>query len=417
MKCFRYVALFLMVLVAAFGCCETALAQENIPIGGPGPEMVEAPRPTITGSDPRPQDASRAILAAFDKYEVVGMSAAHGNQDLDEFILNLVRDPGLPGRINDIAVECGNSLYQPVLDRYIAGDDVRLEDVRPVWRNTTQLMCSVSAFYEQLFPLVRRINQRLPVAKRFRMLACDPPIDWSEVKTREDMVQFMHRDAAIAAVMEKEVLSKHRKALMLFGLGHLHHNHSKSLPMPLAPAVEIYEKNFPGVTLVIAGHTGFGNDSPLARYNDEFESRMAAWHIPSLVQDLPGTWLADLLDKTQTLGGGFVIFRIGKDGKRTESPLDSSDLPATKMVDAYLYLAPRDLLLQEPRLAEVFLDKDFMAEMKRRSVIMGGGPVTDQADPEKVSDRDYSPFFYDPNEMQEMMGSKKKMGFGSETPK
>ena len=39
---------------------------------------------------------------------------------------------------------------------------------------------------------------------------------------------------------------------------------------------------------------------------------------------------------------------------------------------------------------------------------MGPGPVNDQADPERVSDRDYSPFFYDPNEMQKMMGSKKK---------
>ena len=35
---------------------------------------------------------------------------------------------------------------------------------------------------------------------------------------------------------------------------------------------------------------------------------------------------------------------------------------------------------------------------------MGPGPVNDQADPERDSDRDYSPFFYDPNEMQKMMG-------------
>jgi hypothetical protein len=57
-----------------------------------------------------------------------------------------------------------------------------------------------------------------------------------------------------------------------------------------------------------------------------------------------------------------------------------------------------------------------MAEMKRRAAIMGEGPVTDQADPEKISDRDYSPFFYDPNEMQKMMGSQ-KMGFGPAPPK
>jgi hypothetical protein len=419
MKCSRNVALFLIVLVAAFVYCGSVFAQEKMPLGGPGMEMGEAPRPTITGSDPKPQDAAKAILAAFDKYEVVGMGAAHGNKELDDFIFKLVRDPGLAGRINDIAVECGNSLYQPILDRYIAGDDVGLQDVRPVWRNTTQPMCSVSAFYEELFPLVRRINQKLPPHKKFRMLACDPPIDWSKIKTRDDAThdpaepatvwRFMERDPAIAFVMEKEVLSKRRKALMLFGTAHLYHNHGG--PMFPASAVEMYEKDYPGVTLVIADHTGFGSHSPVEKYNDEFESRMGAWPVPSMVEDLPGTWLADLLEKTHSFGGMSVMFWGGKDGKRTGTPVDSGGVPPTKMVDAYLYLGPRDLMLKDPHPAEVFLDKDYMAEMKRRAAIVGEGPVTDQADPEKISDRDYSPFLYDPNEMQKMIGSQ-KVGFG-----
>jgi|GEM_PF-4390539 len=62
------------------------------------------------GSDPRPQDATQAILAAFDKYQVVGMPAAHGFKDLDEYILSLIRHPALPTKVNDIVVECGNSL-------------------------------------------------------------------------------------------------------------------------------------------------------------------------------------------------------------------------------------------------------------------------------------------------------------------
>jgi hypothetical protein len=427
MKWSRCSARFLMALIVALAYCESISAQETIPGPGPGQEMVEVQRPTVTGNNPKPQDAAKAILAAFDKYEVVGMGAAHGNQDLDDFILNLIRNPELPGKINDIVVECGNSLYQPILDRYIAGDDVPLDEARQVWRNTTQPMCSVSAFYEELFPLVRRINQKLPPEKKFRMLAGDSPIDWSKVKTRDEawgflkrdlaepatLWQFMERDTSIASVMEKEVLSKHRKALMLFGTGHLYHNQAGPRS---TSAVEMYEKTYPGVTLVIADHTGFGSYSPLEKYNDEFESRMAAWPIPSLVEDMAGTWLADLLEKTHTLGGMLVMFRVGKDGKRTESPVDSGGVPLSKMVDAYLYLGPRDLLLKEPHPAEVFLDKDYMAEMKRRAAIMGPGPVTDQADPEKISDRDYNPLFYDPNEMQKMMGFQKMMPLGPPQP-
>ena len=123
------------------------------------------------------------MLDAFDRYEVVAMPAGHGEKDLDDFILHLIRNPVLADKVNDIVVECGNSLYQPTLDRYIAGEDVSISDVSPVWRNTTQSMCGFSAFYAELFPLIRRINQGLPPGKRLRVLAADPPIDWTKVHT------------------------------------------------------------------------------------------------------------------------------------------------------------------------------------------------------------------------------------------
>ena len=40
-----------------------------------------------TGSEPIPEPAIPAILAAFDKYEVVGLPQGHGMQDLDELYL------------------------------------------------------------------------------------------------------------------------------------------------------------------------------------------------------------------------------------------------------------------------------------------------------------------------------------------
>jgi hypothetical protein len=381
----RYRAIFFALLTLVFTQAPSAQERGKSPMNVQ--EMTEVQPPNPKGSEPKPEDATKAILAAFDKYEVVGMTAAHGYKDLDDFILNLIRNPQLPGKINDIAVECGNSLYQPILDRYIAGDDMPLDEVRQVWRNTTQPMCSVSAFYEQLFPLVRRINQKLPPGKKLRMLAGDPPIDWAKVKSNEDYMQFMDRDVTITAVMKNEVLSKHRKALMLFGVGHLYH-HSGD-PLGFRSAVELYEKDYPGVTLVIAEHRGFGGETPFAKYNDEFESRMVSWPVPSLVQEMTGTWLADLLDKTYSSGN---FFKIRPGGKPV--PLQTKN-KFSKMADAYLYLGPRDSLLKETHPAETFLNKEYMAELQRRAAIIGTGPITDQANPEKLSDRDYNPFVYD----------------------
>jgi hypothetical protein len=392
----------LLLVTVVFSAAVSAQGRSQGPSSEPVITDVQPPNPK--GGDPKPEDASRAIIGAFDKYEIVGMGAAHRNKNLDDFILDLIRNLAFSSKINDVAVECGNSLYQPILDRYIAGDDVPLDEVRRVWRNTTQPMCGVSAFYEELFPLVRRINQKLPPQKRLRVLASDPPIDWSKVKSREDFWRFMDRDANIAAVMEREVLSKHRKALMLFGTAHLYHGDTG---MGLT-AVGLYEQDYPGVTLVIADHMGFGNWSPFAKYNDEFESRMASWSVPALVQELRGTWLADLLDKTDSSGDVVVRVGTGKGVKTRESPINPVEVTKefSRMVDAYLYLGPRDLLLKEPRPAEIFLNKDYMAEMQRRAALMGGDLVTDQANPEKVSDRNYNPFLYDPGEMKQILGVK-----------
>ena len=114
--------------------------------------------------------------------------------------------------------------YQPILDRYIAGVDVPFAEVQHVWRDTTvQQMCGASGFYEQLYPLVRSINQGLPAKHRLRIVAADPPIDWSKIHSYADLTPFFDRDGSIASVMESEVLAKHRKALMLFGVFHLLH--------------------------------------------------------------------------------------------------------------------------------------------------------------------------------------------------
>jgi hypothetical protein len=316
-----------------------------------------------SGREPKPEDPTKGILAAFDKYEVVGIDSAHGNKDLDDLILRLLRDPGLPTKVNDIVVECGNSLYQPVIDRYIAGGDVKVSEVQQVWRNTTQPMCSVSGFYEILFPLVRRINQRLPPSKKIRVLAGDPPLDWNTVKDQSEVM--LDRDANIASVMEKEVLSKHRKALMLFGSFHLFHSNN-SAPRGLESAVQKYEKDFPGVTMVIAIGMVFDLSTPPPDSN-ELQARMAPWPVPSLVRDAKSTWLGDV-DKNYF----------------------------SKMADAYLYLGPVDLILAEPRPAEIFLNKDYMVELRRRAAMIGDRFLTSQTDPEQISDKYFSPFLYVP---------------------
>jgi len=106
----------------------------------------------------------------------------HDMQDLNDLIFSLVRNPAFSQKVNDIVFESGNSLYQPILDRYIAGENVPFTEVQKVWRKMGQPAAGGSAFPEQFYPLMRALNQNLPPERRLRVLAGDPPIDWDQIK-------------------------------------------------------------------------------------------------------------------------------------------------------------------------------------------------------------------------------------------
>ena len=306
------------------------------------------------GSEPVPEPAVPAILAAFDKYEVVAMPEAHGMKDVDDFILSLLRNPVFPEKVNDIAVECGNSLYQSILDHYIAGEDVPFAEVRKVWRNTTQPMCGTSGFFEQLFPLVRTINQKLPPGKRLRVLAGDSPVDWDQVTSIKDAPKrFFDREGSIASVMEREVLSKHRKALMLFGTFHLMHGVARD-------AVATYEKEYPNVTFVISDLLSFNADFP------GLSQPFAAWPVPSLAL-AKGTWLGAL--DISHFFPPLVMF--DKDCKVVNGFPKDAQKPMADLVDAFLYSGPPELALNEQMPADIALDADYTKELLRREVLMG----------------------------------------------
>jgi hypothetical protein len=317
---------------------------------------------TADAEGAQPRDGTQAVLAAFDHHPVVGL----GNPSVGTFALDLIADRRFPDKADDIVVECGNAFYQPVLDRYIAGEDVSLAEVRHVWRDTAQPYCGFSSFYETLFPLVRRINEKLPAAKKLRVLAGEPPIDWRTVTGPQDVEQ--DRDGHIAAVVEREVLAKHRRALMVYGWRHLAHSTGDQVT---DNAVSRIERDYPGAAYVIVYHRRFERD------NDRLEARMATWPVPSLLP-FRGTWLG-------ALDSGYFP--------------DMEDVPpgyhGMPGIDAYLYVGRRDVLRADP-IPRSVLDQDYLAEVDRRADLLGK-PADDPTRPAGILRdlRESSVLFYD----------------------
>jgi hypothetical protein len=280
------------------------------------------------GATPTAQPAIDAILAAFDRYNAVGMNAAHSNEKQDEFIFTLIRHPDFARKVNDVVVECGNREYQPLLDRFIAGDDIPLGEARRVWRTTAVRMCALSGFYDTLFPAIRALNRDLPNERRLRVLVCESGT--------------LDRNQVITSVMTTEVLAKHRKALMLIGVGHLWHGEARGT------AVSAYEKTYPGRTLVIDTHNGFAAFFDLAR-GRELEARMQSWPIPSFVT-VKGSWLADL----------DLPYFLWPFPKRL------AGVSYADLVDAYLYLGPGASLTYERTPDTILDDHAYLADVSGR---------------------------------------------------
>lgn len=335
-----------------------------------------------------PEPAIPAILKTFETFEVVGMPAAHGQKDIDDFILSLIRDPRFPASVNDIVVECGNVRYQPILDRYIAGEDVPFTEVQHVWRDTTvQQMCGSSGFYEQLYPLVRSLNQQLPASSRLRVVAADPPIDWSKIKSYQDLTPFFDRDGSIASVMEREVLSKHRKALMLFGVFHLLHGGGPGE----GDAVTRYERHYPGKTFIVIGDPGYYGTADVLLENANAPG--GVW--PSLIRTknskLGSLSLDAFMDSPLT---------VDQDCNVLDAFAKAPAKTIADQLDAILYLGPPESSMVEPLPADIALDRAYRGEWLRRMKLVGmPGPSTlEEIDAQIVADAAHPVFTHAPRQ-------------------
>jgi hypothetical protein len=317
-----------------------------------------------SGSDePKPTNAVEELVKVFDRFPLVALGEVHQSQTEHEFIAALIKHPAFATRVNDIVVEFGNAKYQPIMDRYIAGETVARADLRQVWRNTTQpMMILDSPIYERFFGVVRAVNQNLPKQKQLRVLLGDPPIDWDAIKSRADLKPSMFdRDGHFVSVVEKEALAKGRKALLISGTGHL----IRCCLSEVQGVTAAVEKAHPGAVFVVMPHQGFGER------NEELEKRLASWPNPGLAH-VKNTWLGDL-----SPGVGYPvsssIMILLPDGGRVPFSSKFKGMKFQDMTDAYLYLGPKDSVIIDDTIPpEVQQDEEYQRELQRRRQLRGG---------------------------------------------
>lgn len=181
-----------------------------------------AASPSFAQSDPR--IVCDEILDLFQSHDVILFGEQHDAKLNFEFRMALLRSPKFADVVQDIVIESGNSSYQGLLDDFILKlRDVPIRDLQQVWRNTTTPTGVWDPpMYEEFVRAVREVNASRSPERRIRLLAGDPPIDWSAVTTGVELRPFLaRRDTTPFEVIEREVIGKGRKALVIYGSVHL----------------------------------------------------------------------------------------------------------------------------------------------------------------------------------------------------
>src|SRR5260370_14729632 len=81
---------------------------------------------------PDPVNAIEGIVSAFKEHPVVMIGEGHWLRQAGDFYIRLIRNREFQETVQDIFVEFASRNNQPVLDRYIAGEDVPMEDLRRI---------------------------------------------------------------------------------------------------------------------------------------------------------------------------------------------------------------------------------------------------------------------------------------------
>jgi hypothetical protein len=199
------------------------------------------------------QTAVAEIAEQFDNHPLIMIGELHRSREIHAFLQQMLRDPVFICRADDIVVEFGNSRLQHLADTYISGGNVTQTQLQSLWRETAVPLTWNSPLYQQFYETARDINEKHLCTHSIRVVLGDPPLDWSKIKTVKDYARFTDRDGSYADVVEREVLSRHHRALLVAGELHA----MKQLPkdyqsQPEDPTVaQRIERKYPGALFSI----------------------------------------------------------------------------------------------------------------------------------------------------------------------
>jgi hypothetical protein len=223
---------------------------------------------------------------------------------------------------------------------------------------------------------VRATNLSLSKAQRIRVWLGEPPIDWSKISSKAEFSAIdAQRDSYPAGLIDREILGKNKKALVIYGDFHvltdpiLLGRFSQGRPTMGA----LIERRRPGAIFRVFTYAGgFTNAACTA----EFEKHTAKVIVPALLVPIRGTAL-DNPSFRQRCPLAHIAPPASMPKEARAELINHMELyRAGVSADAMLYLGPSSTLTESPTMPDAYLDEGYMKEMRRRWLVVGLGSAT-----------------------------------------
>ena len=319
---------------------------------------------------PEALPAVDGVLQAFHDHQLVAIGDNHAMAEEGAFYIALVRDPRFAATVQDVVVEFGGGGHQGGMDRYLNGEAVPYDELRLIWTDGAGFVPGAMnrMEYGAFFAAVRAVNMGLPPDCRIRVWLGQAPIDWSTIHSRADQRPLsIGRDRFAADLIEREIVTKGRKALLIWGQAHF--EDGAVFSPTLGPALKAAHR---GSLYYISPYFGFNE----AACDAAFEARAARWPTPALIAPLKGSATLKAMRKPGcTIDPGLAQGPQGMKPELLSALRANDDHLAGADADALLYLGKEASMTVSPVDPAFYLDDAYFKEMSRRNAITAGKPI------------------------------------------